>query len=72
MSKAHRGKGIRNKPRSGRGTCPLCKRTGVKVIYEREINKEKITICKICNASQNKKLQAPSAEEKQPEPETTS
>ncbi len=64
MSKSHRGKGIRNKLRSGRGTCPLCQRTGVKVIYEREVNKQKISVCKICNASENKKQQAAAAAEK--------
>ncbi len=58
MSKSHRGKGIRSKPRSGRGTCPLCKRTGVKVVYEREIDKVKLSICKICNAAQNRKIKA--------------
>jgi transcription elongation factor Elf1 len=70
MAKSHRGKGIRSKPKSGRGTCPLCKRTGVKLVYEREVNKVKLTICKICNASQTR--QAKAVEEKaQPQPETT-
>jgi len=41
MSKAHRGKGLRELPKSGRGTCPVCGRTGVKVIYEQEIEGKK-------------------------------
>ena len=36
MSKAHRGSGIRELLRSGRGTCPVCKRSGIKVLYEHE------------------------------------
>ncbi len=58
MSKAHRGKGVRSKPGRGRGTCPVCKRTGVKVLYEREIDKVKVSICKICNTSKAKKAAA--------------
>jgi hypothetical protein len=61
MSKNHRGKGIKEKPRSGRGTCPVCKRTGVKVIYEREIDKVKTNICKICNSVLSKKVKAAEA-----------
>ena len=53
MSKAHRGRGIRELKSNGRGTCPLCKRTGIKVLYEREINEKKIVVCKTCNAAVN-------------------
>ena len=49
MSKAHRGTGIRDLVKSGRGKCPVCKRTGVKVLYENEINEKKIKVCKECN-----------------------
>jgi len=44
MSKAHRGKGLRATPNHGRGTCPICKRSGVKIVYE--VNKT--MVCKIC------------------------
>lgn len=44
MSKAHRGKGIRATANRGRGVCPICKRTGIKVVYE--VNK--VFVCKIC------------------------
>ena len=49
MSKAHRGTGIRDLVKSGRGTCPVCKRSGVKVLYENAINEKKIKVCKECN-----------------------
>lgn len=50
MSKAHRGKGIRELASSGRGVCPVCGRTAVKVIYEQEIDGKKTKICKVCKA----------------------
>ncbi|ADK81400.1 hypothetical protein [Sediminispirochaeta smaragdinae] len=49
MSKAHRGSGIRELIKSGRGTCPLCNRTGIKLLYEVEKEGKKIKICKECN-----------------------
>ncbi len=49
MSKAHRGTGVRELVKSGRGACPVCKRTGVKVLYENEVNEKKIMVCKECN-----------------------
>ena len=48
MSKAHRGRGIRELVKSGRGTCPLCNRSGIKLLYEAEKNEKKIKICKEC------------------------
>ncbi len=51
MSKAHRGKGVRALPASGRGTCPICKKTGIKTLYEQEINQKKVNICKQCKAA---------------------
>jgi hypothetical protein len=51
MSKAHRGKGIRELVRKGRGECPVCKRTNVKVLYEQESGEQKIKICKTCKAA---------------------
>ncbi len=56
MSKAHRGKGIREEKNRGRGTCPVCNKTAVKVLYEQEIDGAKKMICKICKAAiKNKK-----------------
>ena len=54
MSKAHRGSGIRDQKSSGRGDCPICKRTGIKVLYETTIDEQKVMICKNCNARKNK------------------
>ena len=51
MSKSHRGRGIREVPNRGRGTCPVCKRTGIKAMYEHEVNGKKIHICKQCRAA---------------------
>jgi hypothetical protein len=35
----------------GRGTCPTCKREGVKTLFEQEIGGVKAKICKICKAN---------------------
>jgi len=51
MSKAHRGKGIRELPAHGRGVCPVCKRSNVKILYEQEVNGAKVKICKTCKAA---------------------
>jgi hypothetical protein len=51
MSKAHRGKGLREVAAHGRGACPVCKREGVKVVYEQEVEGQKVKICKTCKAT---------------------
>lgn len=51
MSKAHRGKGIRDQFARGRGECPVCKRTSVKILYEQEADGQKIKTCKTCRAA---------------------
>jgi transposase-like protein len=51
MAKAHRGAGIRDQVSHGRGTCPVCKRSGIKVGYEHEVDGAKAMICKQCNAT---------------------
>ncbi len=51
MSKAHRGRGLLETKNKGRGTCPVCKRTGIKTVYEHEANGKKIMICKQCKAA---------------------
>jgi len=51
MAKAHRGKGLIEFPSYGRGTCPVCKREQVKVIYEIEADGKKIKVCKTCKAA---------------------
>lgn len=50
MSKAHRGTGVRKEPNHGRGTCPVCGKTQVKVLYEKEVDGNKVKVCKTCSA----------------------
>ena len=50
MSKTHRGVGLRNTPNHSRGTCPICKATGIKVLYEQEVDGQKVKVCKLCKA----------------------
>ncbi len=51
MSKAHRGTGIRQEPKHGRGTCPRCGKENIKVLYEKEIDGNTVKVCKFCNAA---------------------
>jgi len=51
MSKAHRGKGIRDQFARGRGECPVCRRDNVKILYEQEAGDKKYKVCKTCKAA---------------------
>ena len=51
MSKPHRGKSIRELPSHGRGECPVCKRTNVKILFEQDAGDKKVKICKTCKAA---------------------
>jgi hypothetical protein len=51
MAKTHRGKGLVTLVSHGRATCPLCKRTAVKVVYEVTVKEKTIKICKTCKAA---------------------
>jgi hypothetical protein len=51
MSKPHRGKSIRELASRGRGECPVCKRSNVKILYEQDAGDKKIKICKTCKAA---------------------
>lgn len=64
MSKAHRGKGILDKPGRARGTCPVSKQTGVKLLYQVELEGKQVMVSKIgkamlANAKKNAKNAAP-------------
>ncbi len=72
MAKTHRGSGIRHlyiDPNgnvhegiynNGRGTCPACGRTGVKVLYSREVDEQTFNVCKRCNTAIGRgKIQIP-------------
>lgn len=48
-TKAHRGKTLHKEPSRGRGTCPVCKATRIKVLYDLVIEDDKtIKVCKRC------------------------
>ena len=51
MSKGHRGKGIKSLVKHGRGACPVCMRTAVKVLYEVTIKEKTVKVCKTCKAA---------------------
>jgi hypothetical protein len=51
MSKAHRGKGIRDQFAFGRGECPVCSRSNVKILYEQDAGDKKVKVCKVCRAA---------------------
>jgi len=54
MSKAHRGTGIRELVNNGRGTCPACKRSGIKLLYEASLDGETKKVCKQCKVKLSK------------------
>ncbi len=65
MSKNHRGTGIRSLEAHGRGTCAICKKENIKVLYETTIEEQTVKICKFCNANlKNKARLAKKAEAK--------
>ena len=52
MGKAHRGRPARSEfSGSARGTCPITKRSGVKLMYEHEVEGEKIKVSKAGKAT---------------------
>jgi hypothetical protein len=50
LGKTHRGKGLKDQVRGGRGLCPICKRTAVKVVFEAQVEGKTIKVCKTCKA----------------------
>ncbi len=49
MAKTHRGKALWKLPAHGRGTCPVCKRTRIKLLYNYFLPDGKIVrVCKLC------------------------
>ena len=52
MGKTHRGSNLRDEnPNAGRGTCPITKKSGVKLLYEHEIDGKKVKISKSAKAT---------------------
>ncbi len=58
MAKNHRGKGLNSLPSHGRGECPVCKRTGVKLLYEVKAADKTVKVCKVCKGVAADKLSA--------------
>ena len=50
MSKAHRGKSILDKPSRARGACPVSKQTGVKLLYQVELEGKQVMVSKVGKA----------------------
>ncbi|MDR0313709.1 MAG: hypothetical protein LBI14_08925 [Treponema sp.] len=51
MAKPNRGKSIWELASHGRGECPVCKRSRVKVLYEIDAGGKKVKVCKTCKAA---------------------
>ncbi|MDR1665161.1 MAG: hypothetical protein LBR83_09635 [Clostridiales bacterium] len=50
MPKPKRGK-LAKTVSGWRGTCPVCHRTGVKVLWEKTVDDKKLKVCKNCGAA---------------------
>lgn len=54
MSKKNRGKGLWNLTSRGRGTCPICNTTRIKVLYQAILKDgQNLTVCKRCRKKQS-------------------
>jgi len=58
MAKNHRGKEIRKMPNHGRGECPVCHRTGVKLTREVKAGDKTHKVCKVCRKVSPESLSA--------------
>lgn len=67
MSKAHRGRPLKEETAgAGRGYCPVTKKTGVKLLYEVEIDGKKVMVSKAGKATlDNARRRKEQKEEKQ-------
>ena len=68
MSKAHRGTGIRKEPNHARGVCTVCGATQIKVLYEQDVDGNKVKVCKFCKAAAKNKAQKAAKEAKKVAP----
>ena len=53
MAKPNRGRNIKRTP-GWRGTCSLCKRKRVRIVWPYTMDGDKVKICKRCNSSVNR------------------
>jgi hypothetical protein len=68
MAKANRGKNLKNeRPNGARGTCPITGKTGVKLIYEHEIDGKKVMISKDAKAAMTNEKRRKAREERKKE-----
>ena len=66
MGKTHRGSNLRQeKPKSGRGTCPVTYRAGVKLLFQHEIDGKKVMISKTAKATLANAKRRQAAKDKQ-------
>ena len=49
MAKTHRGAGLKEQVKKGRGVCPVCKRSAIKLLYEVGEEDNKQMVCKECS-----------------------
>ena len=49
MPKPKRGKLVKTS-QTWRGICPICNRTGVKLLWEKSVGEDKKSVCKQCGA----------------------
>jgi len=49
MAKSNRGKTLKKLPSRGRGTCPLCGKTRIKLLYTHVGESGQLKVCKQCN-----------------------
>ncbi|MFP4329640.1 MAG: hypothetical protein ACOC45_07865 [Alkalispirochaetaceae bacterium] len=70
MSKAHRGRPLKDEqPKGARGKCPITGKTGVKLVYEHEIDGKKVMISKAAKATlTNQRRRAARSEKKEEAP----
>ncbi|UNK16817.1 hypothetical protein MNQ98_20270 [Paenibacillus sp. N3/727] len=62
MSKPKRGRSLWNLPSRGRGTCPVCHSSRIKLLYPRtKTDGTAVKVCKRCDKAPQSKVDAISA-----------
>jgi hypothetical protein len=68
MAKANRGKNLKNeRPNGARGRCPVTGKTGVKLLYEYEMDGQKVMISKAAKATLSNQKRRQAREERKKE-----
>ncbi|MGO4109437.1 hypothetical protein [Paenibacillus sp. YAF4_2] len=59
MAKTKRGRALWNLPSRGRGTCPVCNRTRIKLLYTQTTSEGKaLKVCKRCIPASQERVDA--------------